>query len=35
MIGMRKFLGIIVLVLLFCSIGYAKTKITEIKKFAI
>ena len=30
---MKKLLGIVVLGLLFCSIVYAKTKITEIKKF--
>jgi len=29
---MKKILGIIVIGLLFCSIGYAKTKITEVKK---
>ena len=29
---MKKLLGILVLGLLFCSIGYAKTKITEVKR---
>ena len=29
---MKKFLGILVIGLLFCSIGYAKTKITEVKR---
>ena len=29
---MKKLLGILVIGLLFCSIGYAKTKITEVKK---
>ena len=29
---MKKILGIVVLGLLLCSIGYAKTKITEVKK---
>ena len=29
---MKKLLGIVVLVFLFCSNGYAKTKITEVKK---
>ena len=29
---MKKLLGIVVLVFLFCSIGYAKTKITEVKR---
>jgi len=31
-IMMKKILGIIVICLLCCSIGYAKTKITEIKR---
>ena len=29
---MKKLLGILVIGLLFCSIGYAKTKITEVKR---
>ena len=29
---MKKILGILVIGLLFCSIGYAKTKITEVKR---
>ena len=31
-IVMKKILGIIVIGLLCCSIGYAKTKITEVKR---